>query len=212
MLIALGLTAAASAQTQVFTYTSGTGLSNFGGSLGLFFDVGASNITVTQYGAFDAGGDGLAATISVAMFNRDTMSIVGSTLTFSGSSDILSSGYRLQTLGTPLTLTAGGHYAIVAWGYGASEAYLNNHNGTTIDFNSDGGAITYVNSWFNGTAGQYPNTNDNGASGPVYGAGTFVIGSAIPEPASWAAAIGSVILAGVALRRTRKTARSTEAE
>lgn len=102
------------ARASVFaTLTSPSDFTNGSWSFGEIFTVGASDITVTSLGAYDAGGDGFvsAGGIPVGIFRESDDVLLTSTNVL--SSDPLSSFYRYAAI-TPLTLLAGQQYRVVA--------------------------------------------------------------------------------------------------
>ncbi len=144
------------------------------GALGMDFDV-TSAVVVTQLGAFDSGSDGLAAPISVRLYDRDTATPVpGGTILFNTGEGTLVGGSRFKALASAITLPAGFHGSIVADGYGALEPNGNSSGGATAWTTNGGGAISFVgSSRYDNAAGGYPLTLD---TGPVnrYAAGTFM--------------------------------------
>ncbi len=187
VLLAVTLATATTANASVIAYSLpfGTaGTQNFGGSLGMDFDVN-SPIRIEQYGAFDDLSDGINGSISVAIFDRTTEAIVGPTITIT-TADTLNGGYRFETLGSPLDLAAGFQGAIVAWGYNSDE--FNGNSGGTSGFppptlDDGGGLISFVGqSRWGSVPGAYP---DHGGAGPVnrFGAGSFDF--SVPEPATF---------------------------
>ena len=193
------------ASVQAYSVANGTaGTQDFTGSLGLDFDVN-SNIEITSLGVFDDLSNGLNRTISVAIFDRNTQSIVGPTLTFSGASDTLVNGYRVRDLANAISLSAGFQGSIVAWGYGANERNGNVGSGFTAPtLNDGGGLISFVGSGrYSGAAGVYPTTVDGGPENR-YGAGTFGFqASAVPEPTTIAIWSSLLALGFLARRRFR---------
>lgn len=151
---------------------------NFGGSLGMDFDVTAP-VQVTQLAAFDAGGNGITGSIIVQLWSRnnggtstnpsdDTAGSVLASATFTGSTDTLDAAYRFKNI-TSITLGAGS-YTIVAYGYNASELLYNRSPYPTTN---TGGALNFVGSGRYGTAGAWPATPDAGPAAR-YGAGSLV--------------------------------------
>lgn len=183
------------------------GVQNYGGSLGLDFDVGLDPITVTHLGVFDSAGDGLALTITAYIYNRDTQLPLFGPLSFSGNGDLLVNGSRWQDIGDFL-LPAGFRGSVVAEGYGPGELLYNMGGNPNAAFPSllddAGGAISFVNSGRFGAAGFYP-ANDDG--GPVnrYAAGTFAY-MIVPEPA---AALSFLAGASLLVARRRRTLGNT---
>lgn len=162
-----------------------TGNQNFGGPLGMDFDVGSAAIAVTHLGVFDSSQDGINGTLSAYIYDRDTQAVVAGPFAFTGTADPLVNGSRLRDI-ADITLPAGFHGTIVAEGYNAGEL-LYNSGGVPANvqtFTGDGnGLITFVGTGrYGNVAGTFPT---NGDAGPAnrYAAGTFAF-MAIPEPAS----------------------------
>jgi hypothetical protein len=156
------------------TPAGAVGNQEFGGSLGMDFDISAP-ITVNELGVFDSGSNGLARSITGELWTRS-----GNTgtrlaqLTFTTASPgTLVGGSRFKPLATPLLLPAGS-YTIVAYGYGAGEPNANS-SGVAGGFGTSdtgGGIISFTGLGRFGTAGQFPATPDGGPANR-YGAGTF---------------------------------------
>lgn len=177
-------------------------------NLGMEFTAN-QNLTVTALGSFDAGQDGWGAgTITVAIYDVSSQTIVGSAVQFFGTganegtlADGGSSAYRFQSV-TPIELIAGQTYMIVAGGLGTAanpdyNANLTPGNPSLITANTGSGALTYISqgNYFtaSGTFG-FPTTqgaiNPNSPIGR-YGAGSFEF-APVPE-------VGLFGIAGVAL-------------
>ena len=169
--------------------TSGTIAGNqaYTGSLGMTFTVNKS-ITVTALGAFDSNHDGLASTISVAIYSTTSSCTAAGTgspagtlvsglgpVTLSGTTQPLVNGDRVYTLATPVDLPPG-NYTIVAWGYSASEMNGNQYGATPYPTlsteNGDSSCITFNGYGVYGGAGAYPSSCDSGPTNR-YNAGTF---------------------------------------
>src|SRR6187402_2865412 len=100
------------------------GNQNFGGSLGMDFDVqNANGIVVDRLGAFDSGSDGLNMPIEVGIYDRNlgTLATATTTVFSPGATGTLEGGSRFLNLAAPLALPAGFQGSIVAWGYGDTE-------------------------------------------------------------------------------------------
>ncbi len=207
------------AQTLVFT-PNGTGLrQDYRYSLGLFFNL-SQPLTIASVGYWDDNLDGLSSPLSVAIFDRSgTPAIVAGTQEdFSGTLGTLfgpvvanqdgtgrPGQFRLLNLPTPITLPAG-QYALVAWGFSYTNEILNGTNtGPTVDVNTFGGILNFVEARYDTTPGVLPATLDQ--SFAQYASATFSTTaiSAVPEPANGALAAGLVVLLGcrVAQRRQR---------
>ena len=166
----------------VMAYTGATpnGIQNWGGTLGMDFNVvNPTGIVISQLGAFDHGQNGIIGTqaggsIRVAVFNRNTQTIVpGLDVYIAGSSDPLVSFHRMRNI-TPVTLPVG-NYSIVALGYNNSE--LNGNSGfagyPATNTNSNSGAIVFTGGARAGsTIFDFPGSVDGGPASR-YHAGTF---------------------------------------
>jgi hypothetical protein len=164
------------------------------GVLGLQFTVGSSDLSVTRLGAFDNNQDGWSAPVSVAIYDFNSQSIVGSMVNFSGSS-----GPNLGTLGsdggsrflpvTPFTLNAGGAYMVVAAGYAGPSGEL--------AYNIDLGpspALTQApdislgeNKFAVGSSMTFPDFEYGSPGQRAFAAGTFDF-TPVPEAAAFGAA------------------------
>lgn len=169
--------------TQVMAYTGATNTGNqaWNGTLGMDFNVlNAGGIVISQLGAFDHNQNGITGTmaggsIRVAVFNRNTQTIVpGLDVFIAGSGDPLVNKHRMRSI-TPVTL-APGQYSIVALGYNSAELNGNIGSGPSSITNTNGGAISFVNGGRFGpspsTSFVYPQSLDGGPASR-YHAGTF---------------------------------------
>jgi hypothetical protein len=207
-------------QTLAFT-PNGTGVrQDYRYSLGLFFNLSAP-LTVASVGYWDDNLDGLNATLSVAIFDRSgTPAIVsGTQADFTGTLGTLfgpvvtnqdGSGrpgqFRLLNLAVPITLPVG-DYALVAWGFSFSNEILNGTNtGPTVDVNSFGGTLNFVESRYDDNPGVLPTFLDQ--SFAQYASATFSTSAiaAVPEPAqlALAAGVGGLFIGLVARRQKRR--------
>lgn len=182
------------------------GTQDFSGTYGMDFDVtGPDGILVTSLGAFDSNSDGIVGTITVGIFDRSTMTLVGSALSFTGTDGALIGGSRFLQFAVPLELPNGFQGVIAAQGYNASELGANaGLPGATIGTTDDGGGlIAFVGTSRFGDPGAFawPHTPDAGGVNR-YGAGTFEF-QAIPEPSVLALLICAAGLLGVRRRQPR---------
>jgi hypothetical protein len=189
-----------------------SGQQAFGGTVGMKFDVNASNITITSLGVFDSGGDGFHHVLTTYIFNADTHDILAQE-SFSGTTDAtagtLEGYHRFLPLATPLELGPG-HYIVASWGFlGGGINDLNGEESlpgfVSDQFNSGGGVITsvgpsvYADAYLG--AGAFP-ANTIGSS-LAYNAGTFQF--FVPEPGSVAMLFGMGSLgASLAWRKARR--------
>jgi len=181
---------------------SSTGNQAYSGTVGLDFDVASTPLVVTSLGAFDSDADGFTAgtTIKVSIYDRNTMAVVGSIATFTGTEGTLAGAWREKSV-TPFTLTANGQYSIVAEGFNADDQLFNSgfvSGNPAVGTNSAPSLLAFVGPRY-GTAGQYPIHVDSGPN-IRYLAGNFSV-QAVPEPTSMAAlGLGALGL----LKRRRK--------
>lgn len=200
ILVPLCLTLMSShARSQSFTaYDLNTpgylGNTNFGGTLGMQFDVNASSIQVTSLGVFDSGGDGFHHVMTTYLFNRDTHALITSqnfSGTTVGTAGSLVGNHRFLALATPLTLGPG-HYVVSAYGFlndglGNDQAGAEDKPGFVQDtFNNGGGLITAIAPSLYSEAflgpGVYPTSTLGDAL--AWNAGTFQYSLFVPEPNS----------------------------
>ncbi|MBK8054665.1 MAG: HYR domain-containing protein [Saprospiraceae bacterium] len=172
---------AASAWSQCTSfpaYTSSTAtidLQSWNGRLGLGFTP-SSPIVIDSLGAFDSGAPGFAVgtTITVGIVDGVTGLVVAGPLTFTNAAPgTLRGNFRSKILGSPVTLTAGTNYFIVAHGYNS-----NDQNGNTNGLptgaavaNTGGGLITFGTNRYDGTLTLgVPGTLDGGPTGRYHSA------------------------------------------
>ncbi|WP_395090176.1 PEP-CTERM sorting domain-containing protein [Armatimonas sp.] len=211
----LGIASGSDAQSVFGTVGTVAGNQNFFNSMGTYFTIASSlgeGFTVDSIGVFDSNADGIAGTLTAAIFNVTTSSIVsGTQQTFtSGSPGTLGAGsYRFKSI-TPVTL-APGSYAIVGRGFGSSD--LNYNAGAdsgappskiiTIDAVNGPTQLTFSNTYFDGTGNAsliLPTTLDGAKD--RYGAGAFTV--VIPEPGTLALLGFGLAPVTLAIRRRRK--------
>ncbi|MEX2213216.1 MAG: PEP-CTERM sorting domain-containing protein [Phycisphaeraceae bacterium] len=174
--------------------TGTVGSQNFGGSLGMDFNV-AFTTTITELGVFDSGSNGLSSTITAYIYDRTNTAAPLATLTFSpGDPGTLVGGTRFKTLGAPLVLPKNFQGTIVADGFNGVD--LNGNLAVPPwTVNTGNGVLGFVGSSRFGTAGLFPATADGG---PVnrYAAGSFVFAGA-PDITS-----GNIPLGGITAAAT----------
>ncbi len=178
--------------TLAYTVPSGTAGNqiNFGGNLGMDFNVNTNPIKVLAIGYF-APSNALPPagyTITVGIFDRATSLLVaGTKKAFTAASpglQVPGSAMRVAYLNPPVILPASGTFSIVAQGYGAS--YPNgNASGFATNQNDSANSIAFVSisRWLDGSFG-YPSTNANGTPS-AFGAGTFLFTTADPATPIW---------------------------
>ena len=179
---------------------------NFGGPVGMDFDVGGSPVSMTHIGVFDSAQDGINGTLNAYIYNRDTQAVIAGPFAFSGSGDPLMNGSRFRDI-ADVTLSAGFHGTVVVEGYNPAELLYNSGgvaSAAVAQMGDGNGLISFTGSGRFGTSGPglYPNMADGGPANR-YAAGTFVF-QGIPEPATGTAVLlSAALLAG---RRRRNAA------
>jgi hypothetical protein len=191
------------AQTSaITTIPSSVGLITNGQfSVGYYFDV-VNPFLVTALSYWDAGGDGLAESHTVGIFDA-LGNLLGSATVNAGTGNPLLDGFRLATLSTPFTLAVGQGYWVLGTDSGNQldpiQFFSTVINGPGIDYQL--GAYCY------GSTLVDPETGTCGLSGSNIGnyiggsfAGTPV--TSTPEPSSVALlGTGLIGVAGVVRRR-----------
>jgi len=184
-------------------------------SWNLYFDV-ASPVTITSLGAFDSGSDGVfVSTVSVAIFDADTGQMVGSPISFTTADPgVLDGGFRYKSLGGGITLAAGFHGIVSAFGHsGMSSAYepfgnLNHANPPATAFDDGAGLLSNLGSFrYQPQASGFtiPGSTAGYRATPEVAAGSFQFVSAIPEPSTYIASALLLLPFGIqAIRRIRK--------
>jgi hypothetical protein len=200
-LLSFGWATAASATITYYAYQNVDGQDGnqtYGNSIGHEFDAVAP-VTVTQLGVFDDSGDGIsgATTLTAVLWNRATLTPLA-TLTFNNSSPgTLVGSSRYKDLTTPITLTAGGQYAIVASGFDAANQLANTSQSPyatpgTVPWsvNNGDGRLLFVNRspYHNTSPTAYPDTQNpataysavpNSYAGPTF---AYTIAGNVPDP------------------------------
>ena len=155
------------------------GNQNYGGSLGMDFDV-ANPVIIRQLGCFDDNSDGLFLPITVRLHDRDTQEVVAEVIfnpDDAGTPDREDGtpigGMRFLPLAQPVTLPFGFRGTIAADGYGDMERNANRGVPTPWSTHTGDGSLTFVGLSRYGTAGSFPDTADAGPAAR-YGAGTFI--------------------------------------
>ncbi len=192
-------------------------------SLGLNFDV-VSPIQVTSLGAFDSLSDGIfLSEIQVAIFNRETKTLVTPILTFTsedhGTSDG-SNGFTFKSLSVPVNFDAGFLGVVVANGYngvGTNYEPFGNivHPGAPVTTFNDGGGLLNNLGWYSYNRPTTSLTYDplifselQFSSNPLFAGPSFsydAAPSAVPEPATMLLlGSGLIGLAGYSRKKFRK--------
>jgi hypothetical protein len=176
---------------------------DFGHSLGLDFNVGATPIAVTALGTFDSGNPAalsgvVGGGVTVAIFNRTTQTQFGPSVTFTPTN----AGTPINGdafLATDFELPAGFQGSIVAY----NDNNYNSGGGTNgTSTENGGGLLSFVGGGrfdFSNSL-DYPTIVDGGPTNR-YDAGTFQF-TAAPAPSSFVlAGMGVFCLAAFGLRR-----------
>ena len=166
----------------------------------------ATNLQVTDLGAFDAGSAGFTgvAVVTVALLNLTDGTNVAST-TFSqagGEAKVAGSTYAFKSV-APVMLDAGDTYAIVAYGFNGVNPNYNSQGGASaITFDSLGGALTQVGFYWTGTGAiAYSGSTLPGNPGMTrFGAGSLVV-SAVPESSTYTMLLAGLAAVGFMVKR-----------
>ena len=146
------------ANQQIAYFVPGglAGNQNYGGSLGMEFDV-QNPIIVQKLGVFDDSSDGLKLPITARIFNRDDQTIVAEIAFTPEDSGTPIEGMRFKALTQPLRLEIGFKGLIEADGYGAEERNYNTFGATATPWtlNDGNGSILFIGPSFYGNAGEY---------------------------------------------------------
>ena len=154
------------------------------------------NVTTTQQllglGVFDAGSDGLLTDHQVGLWDTSG-TLLASVVVKSG--DTLVDGFRFASI-TPFTLNAGSTYFVGAADLGFGDAYWLAGNVTTAP------GITYLASRY--AQGSGLNFPEGLGDNVGYLGGNILLGSAVPEPATWAMMIIGFGAVGSMVRTSRR--------
>lgn len=197
--------------TIAYNYASG----NYGNTalavdLGMDFSVGSTPVFVTQLGAWDNNQDGIAGSVTVALYKvidtQTLQSVSGGSASFSGTTGTVIGGARWQSI-TPVQLDANTTYRVVASGYGSELWFLNTSPGQSSNLSTDsgGGLLTFGTSYYKiGTWQPY-----TGYGTPPWTAGTFDF-TPVPEASQFAVAgvglLGLVYIGRCAWQRRKGVA------
>ncbi len=189
----------ASAQTPGAAVTGGRTFNGDGPwTLGFDFTAGSS-WTLTGLGVFDLDGDGLGRPHEIGLWDAAGTLLYSATVG-AGTTGTLIDGFRYQAL-APVTLGAG-TYRIGAADLGVEDGYFLDGVVTMAT------GFTYNTAQYVASAGLV-RPDQQGTNGGYFGA-NFLIGGAVPEPATWALLVLGFGAAGAGLRaRTRRMARVT---
>ncbi len=155
------------------------GNQNFGGALGMHFDV-LRAVRITRLGVFDDSSDGLFLPITARLYDRATGQVLAEVLFTPEEPGELIGGSRFKDLAEPRVLSAGFQGTIATAGYGDDERNGNGIAGRSLF--TGGGSLAFV-----GTGAYavdptaYPATADAGPANR-YAAGTFHFEPAAEPP------------------------------
>ncbi|MCI0537074.1 MAG: hypothetical protein L0Z50_17805, partial [Verrucomicrobiales bacterium] len=158
------------------------GNQDFGGSLGLDFDV-QNPIIIQQLGVFDDTSDGLKLPLTARIFNRDDETILAEVAFTPEEPGLAVEGMRFKPLAQPLRLETGFRGTMQADGYGNEEKLHNTFGDTDTPWTLDdgNGSIQFVGgSRYGTTPGEYPATPDTGPPAR-YAAGSFQFETTAPQ-------------------------------
>mgnify|MGYP000017531779 CR=1 FL=1 len=193
--LASALSTNAGAQTVAWEIDSPEPFRNNSWSFGDIFTVGSQNITVYGLGAFDAGLDGFSTLggIQVGLYDELTSTLLSSTNVL--STDTLVGDYRFGSI-TPLELTAGSQYRVVA--VNGSDLY-NIALGTPDSVNP----LLNWNSYGYCLSTTLQSCNTFTGTERSWMANLQLSVGAVPEPSTWAMMLIGFGAVGAALRRRR---------
>jgi hypothetical protein len=169
------------------------------------FEVGASNLQVTQLGLWDDNGDGFGSSTNQVGIWDNSLSLVTSVMMPSGTTATLgANGYRYVPV-TPVTLTAGATYYL---GYLQSTQNIDytlvKFSGETVAYDPAIASADFTHRTFSSFAA--PTGSFDLVAGQTYAGANFVF-TAVPEPATYAELAGLAALGfGVLRRRSARNA------
>lgn len=193
------------------SYANATGVKD----MGMNFTVGSTPVFVTALGAWDNGQNGIAGTVSVAIFqvidDQTLQAVSGASAAFGGATGTVIGGARWQSI-TPVQLAANTTYRLVASGYGGTgESYYENPSSgqsSYLSADNGGGLLAFGASWQK-FPGDYWEPAPTGRGTPQWTAGTFDF-TPVPEASQFAVAgvglLGLVYIGRCAWQRRKGVA------
>lgn len=167
-----------------------------GNTYGWSFNVGATNLQVSGLGIWDNGQDGLIASHPVGVWDNSG-TLVASTTVEAGTAAPLVGEFRVETLNSPVILSANAIYTI-------GTLYLGDDS-----FQNTFATAPTVSSDINSLQPRFANggtlAEPTASFGSVPYVGPNFQYTAVPEPASsWFFLAGGIVLLGIKFRRARK--------
>jgi hypothetical protein len=199
--VAMALTAAASAasaDTIALDFTGGTAYGFVTdpqpNTVGWAFSLGDA-VNVTKLGFYDLGGDGLAVSHQVGIWNNNQTLVASGTVV---SSDVLQAGFRWTDI-SPVTLAAGSYRigALVS-----SDDYYYSQAGTVTTATP----VTYGGGAFTTGTFAYPDQSSYTTMGR-FGPNFQFVTAAVPEPSAYLLVIAGLgVVAGIRRKRIASAA------
>lgn len=195
----------ATAQTSALSFTGGsTGTPN-NNTMGWIFTLSAP-ATVGALGVWDQGGDGLAFTHDVSIWNNSNGSLLLRATISSGTSAPLTNGFRYSssiTVSSGTTTLPIGTYVIAA-GYASGNTDVVTYGVPTGNITTAPG-VTYVQNRITTGVNVFPTAS--GPQGNGFFGANFLIGTvsaSAPEPGTFALLTLGTFAGGVIIRRGRR--------
>ena len=193
-MVALGV--ASLTATPIISFDAGTG-SNGGQnnqSVGWQFNV-TQSLTVTGLGWFDDGGDGLAVSHTVGIWDS-AGTLLASILVPAGTTAPLDGQYRMVAI-TPIVLGIGDGYIVGGENFANNTERLAFNVTMTVD-----PRITFFDATFSGVGSGFVRPTEFSVAETGFFGPMFAVDN-VPEPSTWAL-ITSGLLAAAFARRQRK--------
>jgi hypothetical protein len=172
-----------------FTGAGSVGFTSQTWTLGYEFSANVDT-AVTALGTWNSG---ISGTFAVGLWDSSGNLLAQTNVDTGGTQDG-SAPWVFSAIG-PVSLTAGNIYYVGSYG---DSYYTYNVSGFTVD-----PRITFISDAWTGGGLAFP-TNHSGTVG--FFGGNVELGSAVPEPATWATMVAGIGVVGGAMRRRRKMA------